>query len=43
MKHPLLDITIGAGLFCSLLHLAVAKLEVGMVEQLIEKGININC
>lgn len=42
MKHPMLDVSIGAGLFCSLLHLAVAKLEVPIVEKLIEKGCNVN-
>jgi hypothetical protein len=33
---------VGAGLFCSLLHLAVAKLEVPMVQKLIDRGINPN-
>lgn len=42
IKHPLLDVNIGAGLFCSMLHLAVAKLEVIIVEKLIEKGCNVN-
>lgn len=31
LRHPMLDVHTGAGLFCSLLHLAVAKLEVSMV------------
>jgi hypothetical protein len=38
----MLDVTVGAGLFCSLLHLAIAKLEVFMVERLIDKGVNVN-
>jgi hypothetical protein len=38
----MLDVTVGAGLFCSLLHLAIAKLEVLMVERLIDKGVNVN-
>jgi len=31
LKHPLQDVSIGAGMFCSLVHLAVAKLQPNLV------------
>ena len=37
LKCPRLDTRQGAGLFCSMLHQAIAKLEVFVVEKLIER------
>lgn len=42
LNHPLLDVNIGAGIFSSIMHLAVVKQEVLIVEQLISKGSDVN-